>query len=92
MRTKEIDVKLYEPDLKLLDHRGMPVYDKDHLMINEKHFRILNAKLLIELPERKVEITEGQFDEAWENVDCNDYPNAQDMFERMKEILFKEQA
>jgi len=58
MKIKEIDVFIYEDDIK-----------KDQKIVYGTRLPpgngSLKAKLIIEMPEKEITITESQFDKAW---------------------------
>ena len=62
MKTKEIEVWGYEGSLL--------IHDKFPSNFNDMP-NVYKAKLIIELPERKVEITESEFDEAVKDYDLH---------------------
>jgi len=62
MKTKEIDVwiprcRVYEQDIE--------TYSTKDEAIRQWDDEIYKAKLIIELPEKKIEITESEFDAAY---------------------------
>lgn len=85
-RTKEIDVWVNGSEIKKLQPDctdSFTVYTKDCFSPSIK------AKLIIELPERKVEITESMFDEAWEKF--RSQGSADFYREEIKKKLFGDQ-
>lgn len=89
MRTKEYVIEMCPEDLRMFDakvHQGISVYHDGHTAGN---LRPLKAKLIIELPERKVEISESDIDKAFEQYAGQ---GSADFYrERLKEKLFKDQ-
>lgn len=78
MKTKEIDVVIYKEDGGDYDLTSYIGRSK----LNEYGVNSFKAKLIIELPEKKIEITESQFDEAWSKISrvfVDDSLTAQDL-------------
>lgn len=63
MKTKEIEVWVYENDLEKAQKNGTKGVYFTLEYPDDSSFK--KAKLIIDLPEKKIEITESQFDEAW---------------------------
>ena len=59
MRTKEVEVKLHK-----VYTDGRNEFDLVHYVKADSDEEYLNAKLIIELPENKIEITESEIDSA----------------------------
>lgn len=84
MRTKEIDVWVSEGAFKNPKHKHETV--SLHEVVGS-----VKAKLIITLPERKVEISESQFDEAWDKaLELRGFCKA--FLPELKKQLFKEQS
>lgn len=76
MKTKEIEIKLFQCDLDRLisQQEGSSwVYREKYPLRNDVQ-KIVKAKLIIEVPERKIELTESQFDEAWMKSEFGNTP------------------
>ncbi len=58
---KEIDVWV---DKKVADDRCPEL---NHVIYLDERVNMTKARLIIEMPEKKIEITESQFDEVWED-------------------------
>lgn len=63
MKTKEIDIWIDNTVMHGLIS-GHDVQSKEMYFCNSDRSRTTKAKLIIELPEKKIEITESSFDEA----------------------------
>jgi hypothetical protein len=64
MKTREIDVWV---NTRRLDHVYLTVIPeaKGFELIHRDRSAFVKAKLIIEIPEKKIEITESQFDDVW---------------------------
>ena len=79
MKTKTIDVWVDEKQFEKYD-----MYDCDYLLESEKDPDIdyLKAKIIVELPEKKIEITESEFDRKWEYAIGNNFDEDLDSFKQ----------
>lgn len=93
MKTREIEVKLYELDLKNIftgPRREMTIYQPDKELVNGNKFKVLKATLIIEMPERKIEITESEFDKIIGEIDSTmSFLYVPTIGEHIKERIFK---
>jgi hypothetical protein len=84
---KEIEVWV-DPLITIHDTGSFPI-TKDPVIVHGFKVRhedreMIKAKLIIEIPEKKIEITESQFDEAWKEMHKSPLSD----YEFLKERLF----
>lgn len=85
MRTKEIEVWIEPNQIAGLEPDYTDTITTYTKKCGEPQYR---AKLIIKMPERKVEITESQFDEAWDGGYGCTYEGLK---RHLKKVLFGEQ-
>lgn len=85
MKTKEIDVWINRENIKADNPCLIDLYTDLNKYKREYYGEPIKVKLIIEVPEKKIEITEEQLDDIW-----NDgvYANARRYEKKKKELGF----
>lgn len=95
IRTREIEVLIYDNGLRnsiqRLEKENEWINVHSPLSRNIDKTQMIKAKLIIELPERKVTISESEFDEALSQVfEKNFFAKDSAFYSNIKEKLFKD--